>query len=93
MVEQARAKGLAARLAVVSHAMESADESVALRASTWWLEHVFPEHFARNRLEVTGADGSPLAGVVAIMLPPKADSLPAVTVPALREGRPNGNGG
>ncbi len=53
-----------------------------------------PQYLARNRIELSGVDGSPLAGVVAIMLPPKLDSNgpPVVSVPALAE-RTHGNGG
>jgi hypothetical protein len=60
------------------------------------LEKCHPEHFAKNRVEVTGADGGPLAGVVSIMLPPKTDGngggLPVVTVPALAERTEDGAG-
>jgi hypothetical protein len=78
-VQEAIAKGIAARLDVVILSMKSAEESIRLRASTWWLEHVVPEHFGRNRIEVTGTDGSPLAAI-AIYLPQKDNSRPAVEV-------------
>jgi hypothetical protein len=35
------------------------------------LEHTAPQHFARNRIELTGADGSPLAVGIGIYLPRK----------------------
>ena len=56
---QAVAKGIEARLKVVERAMDSPDEAIRLRAACWYLEHTAPEHFAKNRLEITGADGSP----------------------------------
>lgn len=70
-IEEARARGIAARLRVIHDATHSADESVRLRAATWFLEHVAPEHFARNRVEVTGKDGEPLAAAIAVYLPQK----------------------
>jgi hypothetical protein len=93
MIEAAIARGVQRRLKVVERCMASEDENLALRAATWWLTHVVPE-FAGNRLELSGPDGAPLAGVVAVMLPPKVDTgLPALTVPALEERSLNGNGG
>jgi hypothetical protein len=47
------------------------------------LEHLHPGAYARNRLEVTGADGAPLAGAVAVYLPQKdgdPNGKPVVTV-------------
>lgn len=87
-VEKAVAKGIARRLARIERAA-----ATDWRAAAWLLEHCQPQHFAVSRqlLEVSGPNGSPLAGVVAVMLPPKQDSLPAVTVPALAE-RNNGSG-
>lgn len=46
-VEAARAKGVQARLRLILAAAEGGDVSSA----RWWLEHVFPEHFSRNRVE------------------------------------------
>jgi len=96
-VQQALAKGIEERLAVVEACTKSEDPAIALRAATWYLEHIAPEHFARNRIEVSGPDGAPLAAAVAIFLPQKQDSngghLPAVNAPALlAERTANGNG-
>ena len=30
------------------------------RAATWWLEHVMPEDYGRQRIEVTGPEGGPV---------------------------------
>ena len=89
-LQRAIVRGVDARLRKIEQASEGAD----WRAAAWLLEHCQPEHFAKNRLEVTGADGGPLAGVVAIMLPPKTDGngSPVVTVSELTERSPNGNG-
>jgi hypothetical protein len=81
-IQAAIAKGIQARLDVVIRSMKSKDEGIKLRASTWWLEHVVPEHFGRNRVEVTGADGKPLAAAVAIYLPQKDNSQPFEATPA-----------
>ena len=95
-VEAATSKGIAQRLAVIRECLASQDAALSFRAATWWLEHTQPQHFARNRIEVSGPDGSPLAGVVAIMLPPKQDGnggqLPTVTVAPALEERTHGNG-
>lgn len=79
-VETSLAEGVQRRLQVIEMALLSQDESIRLRASCWWLEHRLPEHFSKTRLEVTGADGEPLAGI--IILPRKDDTngKPVVTV-------------
>ena len=46
-MQAATAKGVAARLRIITKAAQT-----DYRAACWWLEHVFPEHFARNRVEV-----------------------------------------
>ena len=52
--------------------------------------------YGRQRLELSGPDGSPLAGTIAVLSSAKQDSnggqLPAVTVPALTERSRDGNG-
>jgi len=64
------------------------------RACAWLLEHCQPGHFARNRIEVTGADGTPLAAGVSLYLPQK--DRPVVDAgaesPALLEERTDANG-
>jgi hypothetical protein len=64
------AKGIEARLKVVHDALSSPDEAVRLRAACWYLEHTAPEHFARNRVEVTGKDGEPLTGRLLVLMWP-----------------------
>ena len=91
-ISAALARGIQSRLDVVVKATESADESIKLRAATWLLEHCNPELFARNRIEVTGADGSPLAAAVAIYLPQKDNnSQPAIEVNSTKTIEPKCN--
>jgi hypothetical protein len=76
---RAIARGADARLKKIETASASGD----WRAAAWLLEHCQPEHFAKNRIEVTGADGAPLTGVVAVYLPQKDGrngERPAITV-------------
>jgi hypothetical protein len=47
-IEAAKALGIRARLQLIVNAAESGD----VAAARWWLEHVVPEHFARNRVEL-----------------------------------------
>ncbi len=47
-VERATARGVHARLKIIKAAAEGGD----VKAAQWWLEHVMPEHFARNRIEL-----------------------------------------
>jgi transposase-like protein len=72
-VQTAIARGIEARLAVVLKATASKDESVALRAATWWLTHTpgAAEHYGANRLELSGPNGGPLTGAIGIFLPKK----------------------
>ena len=46
-IEQAKAEGIQARLQLILSAAEGGDTS----AARWWLEHVVPEHFAKNRVD------------------------------------------
>jgi hypothetical protein len=64
---RAIARGADARLKKIEAASASGD----WRASAWMLERCHPDHFGKSRLEVTGADGAPLTGVVAVYLPAK----------------------
>jgi transposase-like protein len=73
---RAIARGVEKRLKKIEDASEAGD----WRAAAWLLEHCQPEHFARNRVEVTGADGAPLAAAVAIYLPQKDGDKPIVDV-------------
>lgn len=47
-INGAIARGVAHRLALLRKAMDSGD----VNAAKWWLEHVLPEYFAKNRIEV-----------------------------------------
>jgi hypothetical protein len=49
-VGRATARGIHARLKIINAAARKGD----VRAAMWHLEHVFPEHFARNRIEMNG---------------------------------------
>lgn len=66
-IAEAIALGVEKRLAVIEKASDAND----WRAAAWLLEHCQPEHFAKNRIEITGANGGPLAGAVGIFLPRK----------------------
>ena len=48
-IEKATARGILARLKTIKLAAEKGD----VKAAQWWLEHVQPEHFAKNRIEVS----------------------------------------
>ncbi len=47
-IQTASAHGILERLKIIKTAAIKGD----VKAAQWWLEHVFPEHFARNRIEV-----------------------------------------
>lgn len=59
-------RGVEARLKRIEDASNAGD----WRAGAWLLEHCQPEHFAKNRLEITGRDGEPIAGQVAVLVWP-----------------------
>lgn len=87
-IDEATAKGVDRRLKVIERATNSQDEAIRLRAACWFLEHTQPQHFARNRIEISGADGSPLAVGIGIYLPQKdgdANGTPVVTVDTVKE--------
>ncbi|HEX4348951.1 MAG TPA: hypothetical protein VH251_01120 [Verrucomicrobiae bacterium] len=42
-----------------------------VQSSRWFLERTQPAHFGRTKIELTGADGQPLAAAVGIYLPQK----------------------
>src|SRR5204863_7701795 len=83
-IEEAIAKGVDARLQSIEKAADLGD----WRASAWLLEHCQPQHFAKNRLEITGADGRPLAAGVTLYLPKKETAVVEVETgaPVLTEG-------
>jgi hypothetical protein len=83
-IEQAVAAAIEKRLKIIEDAAEKGD----VNSAKWLLEHLHPAHFARNRIEVTGADGAPLAGAIALYLPQKDagnGGAHLVTVDAMKE--------
>jgi transposase-like protein len=88
-IEQAVAAAIERRLKIIEDAADKGD----VNSAKWLLEHLHPAHFARNRIEVTGADGAPLTGAIALYLPQKDGNGGAhvVTVDAMKEVE-NGNG-
>jgi len=75
-LELAVASAVEKRLAVIEKAADLGDTGCA----RWLLEHLHPQFFARNRIEITGADGAPLAAGIQLYLPKK--QLPAVEIEA-----------
>jgi hypothetical protein len=68
-IEEARARGINENLKVIQKAART-----DWRAAAWYLEHVHPENFARNRVEISGPDGAALqtgGTAVLIYLPAK----------------------
>jgi hypothetical protein len=87
-VRKALVTGIQRRFAVIENCLNSKDEGVKLSAAKWMLEHCSPEHFARQRMELTGADGAPLSGAVAIYLPRKdgdTNGSPVITMGPAKE--------
>jgi hypothetical protein len=72
-IRESTSAGIQSRLAVVKRAMESADDSIALRAATWWLTHTpgSAEFFSESRrVELTG-DGDLFSGAqIAVLVWP-----------------------
>ena len=91
-IGNAIAKGIEARLKVIERATKSPDESIRLRSACWFLEHTAPEFFARNRVEVTGANGLPLAGAIAVYLPQKSGGGTIAPLIAATPRKELGNG-
>jgi hypothetical protein len=76
------AKGVEKRLKKIEDASDAGD----WRASAWLLEHCQPEHFAKNRIELTGANGGPLAAGIGIYLPKKdAGAEPTIEINAVKQ--------
>jgi hypothetical protein len=57
-------------------------------AAAWYCEHVFPDSFSKSRLELTGANGSPLSAAVALYLPAKDSPENAKTLPVVTTAEP-----
>lgn len=75
-MEQAVSAAIEKRLAKIEAASDAGD----WRASSWLLEHIFPADFSKTRIEVTGADGAPLAGQIQILLPAKDGTAPPTVI-------------
>lgn len=76
-VQRAVARAIEKNLDLIITAAKSGDVSSA----KWFLERCHAEHFSRNRLELSGPDGQPLAAAVALYLPQKntPEPKPAIT--------------
>lgn len=59
-VRAAESKGIFQRLARITQA-----GGLDWRADAWWLEHVKPAQFAKNRIEISGPGGGPI-GIAAV---------------------------
>jgi predicted acyl esterase len=71
-IERGVSNAIEKHLDLISKAAETGD----VQSSKWLLEHLHPEHFARNRIELTGRDGSPLTAAIGIYLPAKDQPEP-----------------
>jgi hypothetical protein len=85
-IERAVSAAIEKRLKIIEAAADAGD----VNSAKWLLEHLHPQFYARNRIELTGADGAPLAGTIAVYLPQK-DGARVVTLDAMKEVE-NGNG-
>jgi hypothetical protein len=89
-LQRAISRGVDARLKKIERASENGD----WRAAAWMLEHCQPQHFAKNRLEISGPDGAPLSAGVTLYLPEKrsaiVDTSEVLDAPALTERTNNG---
>ncbi|MGA2854660.1 MAG: hypothetical protein ABSE90_11105 [Verrucomicrobiota bacterium] len=87
-IEAATAKAIQKHLRLIIKAAENGDTA----NSRWFLERVHPQYFGRTKIELTGADGLPLAAGVMLYLPQKETAAGSVvTAPQLTEGGRNGN--
>jgi transposase-like protein len=66
-IETSVSAAIEKRLNVIQKAADAGD----VNSAKWLLEHLHPQHFARNRIEVSGVDGSPLTAAIAVYLPQK----------------------
>jgi hypothetical protein len=89
LIEAATAKAIEKHLRLIIKAAENGDTA----NSRWFLERVHSQHFGRTKLEITGADGSPLAAGVMLYLPQKETAAGSVVTvpPQLTEGGRNGH--
>jgi len=84
-VEKANAFAQYTLLEIVNKAAKAG----SVEDAKWLLVHRWPEHFARNRIEVTGPNGAPLSGGVVILPPKDPDSIAVNPVPqALPDASP-----
>jgi hypothetical protein len=90
-IQEAIATGIDERLRVIQEAAKT-----DWRAAAWYCERVHAEHFARNRVELTGANGAPLSlsAGVQIYLPQKESPVEiAAPLPTLTLSERNGSDG
>lgn len=80
-LERAVAGAIEKRLSIIQRAADLGD----VEAAKWMLVHLHPEHFSRNRIEITGADGAPLSVGIGVYLPAK-DGSPPIEVAAVTNG-------
>ena len=71
-LDEAVATAIERRLAIIEKAADAGD----VQSAKWLLEHLRPQHFARNRIEISGVDGAPLTGTIQIILPAKDGATP-----------------
>ena len=88
--------GVEKRLKLIQDAADGGD----WRAAEAWLRLVLPAEYGRQRLELTGENGAPLAAGITLYLPRKDNGNAIVETtgermerPALIEGTPDGNDG
>jgi hypothetical protein len=80
-LQEAIAAAIEKRLKVVEDAAGRGDTGCA----RWLLEHLHPQFFAKSRLEITGAEGAPLTGAVALYLPKKESPEQATEIEGVPE--------
>jgi hypothetical protein len=81
-LDAAISAGVEKRLKLIQDAADNGD----WRAAEAWLRLVLPAEYGRQRLELTGENGSPLLGAIAVYLPAKqgGNGSPVVTVSPTR---------
>lgn len=77
-IERATGRAIEKHLRLIIKAAENGDTA----NSRWFLERVHPQHFGRTKIELTGADGQPLAAAIGIYLPQKDSAEPKPCLPS-----------
>jgi hypothetical protein len=88
-LDAAISAGVEKRLKMIQDAADAGD----WRAAEAWLRLVLPAEYGRQRLELTGAEGSPLSAGVQLYLPAKDVTVDECEpeAPALTEGERDGD--